>query len=478
MSRQAIGRGQHHVDEPDRPRRVGRPGGGEQRLEVGHRLLGVGLGLVGEAPEHHGGVVPVAGDQLLDGLPVHGLGGRSDRLLGERRAGDIAEDPAAHAEVQAHGGGLVDDHDPEPVGEVEDLLGVGVVRGPERVRAQPGQELEVVHHRRVVVPRAPDVQVLVHAEALEVERLAVDQEPGAVHLHGPDADGLVVAVDQRLPVEDVDLEVVEVAVARSPAMDLGDPELASGALPLGHRRAVGVAEHDPDRTVALDGRRPRHDARGSVEFGHHGHVSQVCCRRRAEPDAADEAGVVVEVLEVELLALPPTEVVDDPRRDGCPVQLVVDHDRHPQGLPGDGDRRQVGLEGRVAPLVLTDLLVPGPHDGAVGGGVEPEDDAASVPAPGDVDDPLVPDVARRGRAARARPRRRRTPTGPASAATLPAGPATTPRSGPHHPGRRRSPTGRRGAWPPDTRCPAIAARSSVRPPDPKLRESVTQGVTN
>ena len=247
-------------------------------------------------------------------------------------------------------------------------------------------------HRRVVVPTTPDVQVLVHAEALEVKGLAVDQEPVAVHPHGPDTDGLVVAVDQRLPVEDIDLEVVEVAVARSPAMDLGDPELAGVPLPLGHRRAVGVAEHDPDRTVALDGRRPRHDPRVAVEVRDHPDVSQVPRRRRTQPDAADQSGVVVEVLEVELLPLPPTEIVDDAGRDGCPVQLVVDHDRHPQRLPSDGDRRQVGLEGRVAPLVITDLLVPGPHDGAVGGGVEPEDDAATVPARGDVDDPLVPDV--------------------------------------------------------------------------------------
>jgi hypothetical protein len=38
------------------------------------------------------------------------------------------------------------------------------------------------------------------AEAREVERLAVDEEAGAVDLHRPDADGQRIHVDRPLPV--------------------------------------------------------------------------------------------------------------------------------------------------------------------------------------------------------------------------------------------------------------------------------------
>src|SRR3954447_24006820 len=95
----------------------------------------------------------------------------------ERRRDLPPQDPGHHAEVLPDGGGLVDHDDAVPVGEVEDLLGVGVVRGPERVRADPVQKREVVDHQRVVVALAADSGVLVLAEPGEVERLAVDEEP-------------------------------------------------------------------------------------------------------------------------------------------------------------------------------------------------------------------------------------------------------------------------------------------------------------
>ena len=95
------------------------------------------------------------------------------------------------------GGRLVDDDDAVPVGVVEHLLVVGVVRRAERVRAEPLQQREVVDHERVVVALAVDRDVLVLAEAGEVERLAVDQEARAVHGDRADADRQRVDVDQR-----------------------------------------------------------------------------------------------------------------------------------------------------------------------------------------------------------------------------------------------------------------------------------------
>ena len=103
--------------------------------------------------------------------------------------------PADDAHVQSDGGRLVDDDDAVAVGEVEDLLGVGVVGGAEGVRADPLHELEVVDHERVVVALAADRCVFVLAEAGEVERLAVDEELVAAHLDGANADRDRVAVD-------------------------------------------------------------------------------------------------------------------------------------------------------------------------------------------------------------------------------------------------------------------------------------------
>jgi len=51
------------------------------------------------------------------------------------------------------------------------------------------------------------------------------------------------------------------------------------------------------------------------------------------------------------------------------------------------------LEGRVAALVLDRLRLSDPHDGAVRGGVEAQDDPLAAPAMGDPGDRLVPDVA-------------------------------------------------------------------------------------
>ena len=62
-------------------------------------------------------------------------------------------------------------------------------------------QLEVVDHGDVVVALAPDGEVLVHAEAPEVEGLVVDQEPGAVDPHGADADREAVAVDEVVAVD-------------------------------------------------------------------------------------------------------------------------------------------------------------------------------------------------------------------------------------------------------------------------------------
>ena len=176
-----------------------------KRLEVGPAGIGVGLGLVGQAPEDDARMVLVPRNQLLDGLSMDVLGGGADRLLGIGRPRAAEEHAAPDAEVEPDRSRLVDDDDALAVGVLEHLLGVGVVGGAERVGADPGEQGEVVHHGGVVVTAAVDVEVLVLAEAPEVEGLAVDEELRALDPHGADADGKRVAVDDGVAVDQLDL---------------------------------------------------------------------------------------------------------------------------------------------------------------------------------------------------------------------------------------------------------------------------------
>ena len=73
----------------------------------------------------------------LLGDVVGGLGGEGLVAL-------AAEDAATQTHVQSNRGGLVDQHDALPVGVIENVLGIRVVRGAERVRSDPFQQLEVV----------------------------------------------------------------------------------------------------------------------------------------------------------------------------------------------------------------------------------------------------------------------------------------------------------------------------------------------
>ena len=154
------------------------------------------------------------------------------------------------------GRGLVDHHDAVAVGVVEHLLGVRVVRRAERVRAEPLHQREVVDHERVVVALAAHGGVLVLAEAREVERLAVDQEARAVDPHGADADRQRVGVDRRVAVApQLDAELVEVALAGAPRVDVRDRELAVGAG--GPRDLAPSASRRTTRTSRPSARRPR-----------------------------------------------------------------------------------------------------------------------------------------------------------------------------------------------------------------------------
>ena len=69
-------------------------------------------------------------------------------------------------------------------------------------------------------------------EASEVERLVVDQETDSVHLDGAHPDTLVIAVCDGVPVNQLQLKVIEVAVARSPPVRIPHAECAARPAPV------------------------------------------------------------------------------------------------------------------------------------------------------------------------------------------------------------------------------------------------------
>ena len=132
-------RGEHDVDEADRPGRVELAG--QRRTAAGSRPRRPSVsdsGSLAMRPQHDAGVVLVAGDQLADGLRVHLPGRVVDRLRARRSCSPgRRRSPPPRPMFSPTAAVSSMTHDAVPVGVVEDLLGVGVVRGAERVRADP-----------------------------------------------------------------------------------------------------------------------------------------------------------------------------------------------------------------------------------------------------------------------------------------------------------------------------------------------------
>ncbi len=322
------------------------------------------------------------------------LRGRADGLLGEGLVVRAAEEATDDAEVQAHGGGLVDHEEAETVGVVEHLLGVGIVGRAERVRSGPLQELEVVDHRRRVVALPPDLVVLVHPEPGEVHGLAVDEEPGAVDAHRTDADRLEETVHHGVVGDELDAQLVEVAAPGAPQLGIVDAELATCALALGDHPIVGVRQTQADLGVAVRHRGLRaHHPGPAVDVGDDREVLDVGGRRVVEPHAAMQPRVVEEVVEVPLLARAVVAHLDGAGRDRVERQHVVDRHRDPQRAATVGELGDVGLEGQVATFMVDDVGVVDPDAGPLRGAVEPQDHTPVGPTRWRMDRPLVPDLA-------------------------------------------------------------------------------------
>lgn len=285
------------------------------------------------------------------------------------------------------------------VGVVEDVLAVGVVRGAERVGADPLQQGEVVDQVRVVVRLADDRVVLVHAESGELEGFAVDEELDAADLDGADADVLVDRVEHRARVVDqLDLEVIEVCRSRRPEVHVRNRECPVGRARLcglaGDLVACGVAQDDSHiEPVLVDRLDAPVDRTGrTLEAGDDGEVLDPGLGRRRQPHRTVDPRVVEEVVPVDLRGAT-RALLDDTRRDALEAQGVVDEGGDEDLVAGRDEFGDVGLERGVATFVAHDLVLTHPDGGAVRGRLEVEDDALAVPPAGHADGALIPDVA-------------------------------------------------------------------------------------
>ncbi len=363
-------------------------------------------GLVGQRPHDHARMVLVAPDHVANHVLM-----MPEQLL------IVVLGP-----VHADGRGLVDDDDALAVAQIVHVLRVRVVRGAEGVRAKPVDQRHVLDVQQLVGAAAVEITVLVLAESLEVEGLAVDEELGALDFDRADAEALVVFVGVGgAGGAERHVRGVEVGRAGVPQVRRGDVDVAGGAGGGGH----GVAE------LVLDGHRDvvRFGAAAEIHlvadgrragfaffqtlgdgFGHDGDVCDVVFRRGVELHVTVETREVEEVEVRPVLRLGPALARLDggdagivgaeerhaafvAHRQGGLVDAVVDRDGQTvlAGLDLAGD---VEFERQEASLVAAQLVAVEVHVGLVGGGVEAQYHAlARDGARGDFKGALVHDPA-------------------------------------------------------------------------------------
>ena len=350
--------------------------------------IGLRVRLIPQAPHHHAGVVLVPGDHVLQHFLVVCLQVPSVVLV----------------RPHAHRRGLVHDHDPLPVAQPVHFLRVGVMAGSEAVGVQPAVQVDVRHVQGLVHAPAVEGAVLVLAGAVEPEGLPVDQEPGALHPHLPDAEGLLINV---LPEGEPGGIQVRGSRPGLPQPGLRDPGASLAALSRGHGLFLRVQEFNPHFLAfpAAGFRAPAHRA---VRPGHNRHVPDIGFRGGDQAHRPLQPRVVEKVkgrLVDALLQLPlfPGLHRRDPRvvgaqeggsvlradGQGAVVDPVVRLHRQPGALPGLQDAPQLHLKGQESAPVAGDLLSVQQNPGAVGRAVKAQANPHSLPQGGNRDLPAV-----------------------------------------------------------------------------------------
>ena len=141
-----------------------------------------GVRLVAKAPQHHAGVVFVAVDH----------GAQHGAVVGFEWEGLVRV--AGRPRANTYGRRFINDHDAQPVAEVVDFLGIGVVTHAQAVGVQPLVQLQVGHGHTGIIAAAAESRILVLAGPFEIERFTVDEELVAAHLDTAKAELLAVFI--------------------------------------------------------------------------------------------------------------------------------------------------------------------------------------------------------------------------------------------------------------------------------------------
>ena len=258
--------------------------GGEQRLEVGERLLGVRLGFVGDAPQHDARVVLVAGDEFERSPGGAPPGWR--RSASRRRTSCTCRPGRSRRPCRGSGR-------PRPSRRSPRCRGGRPGRGsPRRTgSARCGTSSHrssassakswIIEALSWPLPRARWSSCMPKPRKWNGSPLIRNRVP--VDAHAADADRLEVAVDHVVAVEQFHGQFVEVPVPGRPQLGVVDAQFARRAAaprppPCRRRRAARPARRR-HRPVSVDA--VLHHARRPVDVGDDRDVVDVVDRRRA-----------------------------------------------------------------------------------------------------------------------------------------------------------------------------------------------------
>ena len=169
---------------------------------------------------------------------VH-VGAVAEEAVGFSRARRQEVGDRAH---HAHAGHLVDDEEAFLVRHPIPFLGVGIMAGAEAVGVQPLHALIIPLGHGVAETPAKDIRILVLAKALQVNRLAVDQNPFLFDGDGADADLGVVPIHGLISLFQENGQAIEISVPHLPQMGLLHRQFSFAAFPGGNERALPVPQ--------------------------------------------------------------------------------------------------------------------------------------------------------------------------------------------------------------------------------------------
>ena len=302
--------------------------------------------LVRHRPHHHARVILIAGDHLADHFlmvlrRLH-LRPCAVRLAAEHPGG-------SEACVQPDSRDLVDHKDALAVAEHHHFLRVGIMAGAERIRADPLEQVDIPDIHCAVEAASVDGAVLVLSEALEIERLAVEQEAAAAHLRCADTKRLAVDV-----VAKGDCQRIQVRVRRLPqhrGIDF-QPAVVSPR----DDASVGVLHKDEHFALAAA---PDLVGNLAVQSRLNGDILNVIVRRGVNLHRAHDPRVVVEI-EVWIIArnLPDFGIAfghETAGREGGVVHTVIDRNGE-QIAPGARKAVEAHLERQEPALMLAQKI--------------------------------------------------------------------------------------------------------------------------